>query len=102
MRRSRLQRTTTTGLISCDAGGDCQRSEDSVEVESLQTSSPRGVLLENVFFLATRWISSGAKCVEMVLGNVGHGTRLNIATRGCWLVWTVTVLLTETWYLVDL
>ena len=51
--RSRLQRTTTTGLISCDAGGHWlvslragnKRQRWRTEVESLQSSSPRGVLM---------------------------------------------------------
>ena len=53
--------------------------------------------------MANRWISSGAKCVETVFGNVGHGTRLNMGTCGYWfvldlnLVASVTVLLAETW-----
>ena len=58
VRKSYLQRTTTNGLISCAAGlvslragNKRQRVEDisSTEMESLQTSSPRGVVLENVF-----------------------------------------------------
>ena len=52
--------------------------------------------------MATRWIPSSAKCVEMVLGNVGQrgylwmpvGVDLNPVAP-------VTVLLTESWYHVD-
>ena len=51
--RSRLQRTTTTGLISCDAGehwlvslrAGNKRQRWRTEVESLQSSSLRGVLM---------------------------------------------------------
>ena len=97
MRRSRLQRTTTTGLISCDAGEHClvslragnklQRSEDI----PLRWPRCRRHLREGccwkTCFVATRWVPSGAECVETVLGIVGHGTRLNMGTCGCWLVW---------------
>ena len=51
--RSRLQRTTTTGLISCNAGehwlvslrAGNERERWRTEMESLQSSSPRGVLI---------------------------------------------------------
>ena len=45
-------------------------------------------------------------------GNATHGTRRDVGTRGCWLVWSLyldsdrveslTMLLTETWRCVDL
>ena len=50
-KRSRNQRTTRTGLISCDAGEHCldslharnERQRWRTEIETLQSSSPRGV-----------------------------------------------------------
>ena len=106
--RSYLQLTTTTGLISCDAGEHCldslragnerQRLEDiPLRRKTLQSSSPRGVLME-IGFCGN---SLGLKCVGTVLSNVGHGTRLTVSTCGHWLGWTlypvasVTMLLTE-------
>ena len=58
--------------------------------------------------MATRWVSSGVTCIGSVLGNVGHDTRLDDGYL--WIlvdmdlnpVASVTVLLTETWYFVDL
>ena len=54
-KRSRKQRTTTTGLISCDAGEHClhslrvgnERQRWRTEMETLQSSSLRGVLMYN-------------------------------------------------------
>ena len=91
VRRNSLQRTTTTGLISCDAGEQChvslragnmrQRSEDV----PLRWNRCRHHLREgccwNTCFVATRWVSFGATCVETVLGNVGHGTRKSIKQK---------------------
>ena len=53
LKRSSLQRTTTTGLISCDAGEHCldslragnKRQRRRTEMETLQSSSPREVLM---------------------------------------------------------
>ena len=108
MRRSRLQRTTT-GLISCDTGEHCfvslragnkrPRSEDIPPRWNRCRHHLREECCWKTCFLATRWISFGVKCVETVLGNVGHGTRRNVDLN---LVASVTVLLAETWYFVDL
>ena len=54
-KRSRIQRTMTTGLISCHAGELCldslhagnERQRWRTEMETLQTSSPRRVLMCN-------------------------------------------------------
>ena len=88
-RGSRLQRTTTTGLISCDAGEHCvvslragnkrQRSED---IWNRCRHHLREGCCWKTRFVATRWVSSGAICVETVFGNEGHGTRLNVSTCG--------------------
>ena len=58
---------------------------------------------KSVLWQLVGWVSSGVICVEMVLGNVRHGTRLTMGIYGYWLnpVASVTVLLTETWYFVD-
>ena len=53
--KSRIRRTTTTGLISCDASEHCldslharnERQRWRTETKSLQSSSPRGVLMYN-------------------------------------------------------
>ena len=97
MRRSRFQRTTTPGLISCDAGEHClvllragnkrQQSKDIPRRWNRCRHHLREGCCWKTCFVATRGASSSAKCVETVMDNVGHGTRLNMGTCGCWLVW---------------
>ena len=93
--RSYLQLTTTTGLISCDAGEHCldslragnerQRWEDiPLRRNALQSSSLRGVLTE-IGFCGNSLVSSRVTRVGTVLSNVGRGTRLTMGTCGyCW------------------
>ena len=107
MGRSSLQRTTTS-LVSLRAGNKRQRSDDTPLRWNRCKHRLRQGCCWKTCFVATRFVSSGPTCVETVVGNVGHGTRLNVGICGMLfrmdlnLVASVTVLLTETWYFVDL
>ena len=91
--RSYLQLTTTTGLISCDAGEHCldslhtgherQRYEDiPLRRKTLQSSSPRGVLME-IGCGSSLGLNMGEMCWDGIEQR-GHGTRLTVGTCGYW------------------
>ena len=107
--RSYLQLTTTTGLISCDAGEHCldslragnerQRYEDiPLRRKTLQSSSPIGVLME-IGFCALGLIM-GEMCWD---GIEQRGTWHETDGGYLWIlvVWTLDLVASETMLLID-
>ena len=109
--RSYLQLTTTTALNSCDAGEHCldslragnerQRYEDiPLRRKTLQSSSPRGVLMEIGFCGNSLGLIMGDMCWD---GIEQRGTWHETDGGYLWIlvVWTLDPVASETMLLTD-